>query len=221
MANLKSLKKYFYIYKTTNLLNGKFYIGMHSTNNLNDGYLGSGKKLRYSVRKYGKENFKLEILEFLTDFSLLKERERNLVNEELLKDPMCMNLKPGGTGGFCNEEHKLKFIQIGSTAGNKRIIELMKLPEIWKVWSDVRKETWKNMNSDTRVKALRGLSEQWGSLHTEETKRKMSEKAKLHTGELNSQYGTCWITNGKENKKIKNDDILSEGWYLGRMTKTI
>ena len=70
MSNSKSARKYHFIYKTTNLINGKYYIGMHSTNKLNDGYLGSGKKLRRSINKYGVENFKCEILEFLTTLAL-------------------------------------------------------------------------------------------------------------------------------------------------------
>ena len=92
-------KKYHYIYKTTNLKNGKFYVGMHSTDNLDDGYLGSGKRLRYSIRKYGLKNFKLDILEVLPDRKSLEFREQQLVNEDLLKDPMCINLKLGGNGG--------------------------------------------------------------------------------------------------------------------------
>ena len=99
MTNLNSQKKYHYIYKTTNLINGKFYVGMHSTNNLKDGYLGSGKKLRYSIRKYGIEKFKIEYLEFFNNRIDLANREKQLVNEDLLKDPMCMNLKNGGNGG--------------------------------------------------------------------------------------------------------------------------
>lgn len=61
MANIKKNKKYFFIYKTTNLINGKYYIGMHATNNLEDDYLGSGTYLRRSVKKHGKESFKKEI----------------------------------------------------------------------------------------------------------------------------------------------------------------
>jgi hypothetical protein len=64
MNNSNQNKKYFFVYKTTNKKNGKFYIGIHSTNDLNDGYLGSGTILKSSIKKNGKENFKLEYLEF-------------------------------------------------------------------------------------------------------------------------------------------------------------
>ena len=57
-------KKYHFIYKTTNVLSGRYYIGMHSTSNLDDGYLGSGNRLKLAVRKHGKENFIREILEY-------------------------------------------------------------------------------------------------------------------------------------------------------------
>lgn len=60
-------KKYHYIYKTTCLMTCKFYVGMHSTDNLEDGYLGSGKILGYSLNKYGRENHIKEILEYLTN----------------------------------------------------------------------------------------------------------------------------------------------------------
>ena len=75
-----------YIYKTTNRLNGKYYVGMHSTNNINDGYIGSGDRLRRSIRKYGKENFKFEIIEFLPNRTTLRDRERELITEDLLND---------------------------------------------------------------------------------------------------------------------------------------
>nr|MDA3778656.1 hypothetical protein [Bacteroidales bacterium] len=96
-------KTYHFIYKTTNLLNGKYYYGMHSTNNLNDGYLGSGKRLRYSINKYGKENHKCEIIEFLLNRKLLKEREKEIVNLNEIAKIDCLNLKIGGEGGFIDE----------------------------------------------------------------------------------------------------------------------
>ena len=48
-------KKYHYIYKTTCSLTKRYYYGMHSTNNLNDGYLGSGSELSKSIKRYGRE----------------------------------------------------------------------------------------------------------------------------------------------------------------------
>ena len=103
-------EKYHYIYKTTCIINNKYYIGMHSTSNINDGYIGSGKRLKYSINKYGIENHICEKLEF-----------------------------------FLNREELVN--RIGSS---------------------------------------------------------------------NSQYGTGWITNEIDNKKIKKSDTIPDGWRLGR-----
>lgn len=89
---------YHYIYKTTNILNGCYYIGKHSFKKLKNDYLGSGTYLKNSVKKYGKDNFKKEILLLSKDLETNSFHETLIVNEELLKDPLCMNLIFGGTG---------------------------------------------------------------------------------------------------------------------------
>lgn len=92
--------KYHYIYKVTYLPNGKYYVGMHSTDNLEDGYMGSGRRIKWLVKRYGLEHFKFEILEYLPNRKSLIEREKEIVGKELLKDIKCLNLKEGGEGGF-------------------------------------------------------------------------------------------------------------------------
>ena len=206
-------KKYHYIYKTTNLKNGKFYVGMHSSDNLNDGYLGSGTRLRRSIRKNGKENFKIEILEFFPNRLSLSLREKELVNENLLKDPMCMNLKPGGSGGFVNHQHRKRFIESAKKNLIKGSPEVQKLlmNDEWNKWFSTRvKLGLQKSNFDHATFRNR--------LHTEETKRKMREVQKgKGIGKSNSQFGTKWITNGDENRKIKKEDIIPDGWKPGRV----
>jgi hypothetical protein len=96
MANIAN--KYHYFYKITNNLNGHFYYGVHNTNNLNDGYMGSGTRLHYAYKKYGIENFTKEILKFFDTSKEAFEYESEVVNEDLIKDDNCYNIKQGGEG---------------------------------------------------------------------------------------------------------------------------
>ncbi len=72
---------------------------MHSTKNKDDSYLGSGKILLLAIKKYGRSNFKKEILDTCPSREDLAKQEKEIVCEELLKNPLCMNLKLGGDGG--------------------------------------------------------------------------------------------------------------------------
>jgi|688.fasta_scaffold331661_2 hypothetical protein len=214
-------KKYHYIYKTINLKNGKYYIGMHSTDNLDDGYMGSGKNLKRSLNKHGKSNFKFEILEFLPDRESLVIRENQIVNEKLVKDSMSMNLKKGGLGGFINDTHKKKFIEAskksrGIALKNGREKQ-KKLRKENKSWTDSLKKNISNGLKRVNFNHNTFL----GKKHTNKSKKLISEKNSINQkGEKNSQYGTCWITNGKETKKIKKENIgefLTLGWRKGRV----
>jgi hypothetical protein len=96
-----------YLYRTTCVITNKFYIGIHSTSNLNDGYLGSGKRLRHSIRKYGKDAHIKVILGF---FDSRKETEKNeeIVINEHINDINCLNLTNGGVGFKQNHTQKSK-----------------------------------------------------------------------------------------------------------------
>ncbi|MEX0595071.1 MAG: GIY-YIG nuclease family protein [Candidatus Paceibacterota bacterium] len=87
---------FYTIYKTTNLINNKFYIGKYQTQNINDGYLGSGKLLKRAIKKYGLDNFKKEII-----LECSNEQEMNLAEKILVViDEMSYNLTDGGRGGM-------------------------------------------------------------------------------------------------------------------------
>ncbi len=84
----------FIVYKTTNLINNKFYVGVHKNNNRN--YIGSGKLLKQAIKKYGRENFKRETLKEFSSEQDAYGYEKELVNEEMINNPLCYNLVEGG-----------------------------------------------------------------------------------------------------------------------------
>lgn len=92
--------RYFLIYKTTNLINGKIYIGKHITRCIDDGYVGSGKLLRRAISKYGIENFTREILFMCSSEEEMNVKEAELVTEEFCNQNTNYNLCVGGRGGF-------------------------------------------------------------------------------------------------------------------------
>lgn len=89
----------YYIYMTTNLVNGKKYIGKHK-GEINDSYLGSGTLLLRAIKKYGKENFKKDIL-----YISKNEKENSIKEREFIKyynavlDDNFYNIHEGGDGG--------------------------------------------------------------------------------------------------------------------------
>ena len=212
-------KKYHFIYKTTNLLSGRYYIGMHSTDDLNDGYLGSGTYLKRSINKHGKENHSIEILEFVNSREELAAREKEIVSLQEIAKKECMNLKVGGEGGFSRE-----WIDKGRELANKAKAKLINEdPEF-------REKYYKAIQEGIKKAKERGvkfsnISENFsweGKRHRPETLEKMRNTRKerdLGKGPSNSQYGTCWITNEVESKKIYKGTIIPEGWRLGRKVK--
>jgi hypothetical protein len=83
---------YHIVYLTTNLINNKIYVGKHSTYNLDDGYLGSGKSLKYSIKKHGEVNFKRQILHFCLTEDHAYELESQIVDQWFIDRKDTYNL---------------------------------------------------------------------------------------------------------------------------------
>jgi len=196
-----------YLYKTTCLVTDRYYVGMHSTNNLDDGYMGSGKRLRRSIRKYGIENHTKEILAFYDTRELLVEAEINAITEDMIGDNDCMNLMSGGTGGFISEEHHQK-MRRGTSLWNERQWRNEEYRDkMSKMATISNKEAYEDGRRDKKY-----FYDWSGKTHTDETKKKISDsKSGEGKGKKNSQYGTMWIhcKSSGEVKKIKKEEWFS------------
>jgi hypothetical protein len=187
---------------------------MHSTNNIDDGYMGSGRRLRYSINKYGKENHQREILEYCNSRDELKKRENEIVNLNEIAKVECMNLKVGGVGGWThNKDQQLMAAKLGANAIAKRIKTDPELAEEYRVRGS---KMLKKLHKEGKFKYNKFA----GKKHSEETKLKMSKShIGKHTGSKNSQFGTCWITKDGNNTKIKTNQLetfILDGWVRGR-----
>lgn len=206
---------YYTIYKITNQINGKFYIGSHKTKDLNDGYMGSGKYLKHAQEKYGIENF---IKETLFVFDTSKEmfaKEAELVSEDFLATENTYNLKIGGFGGWDfinergfvrNDSHFIQGNKVSSKGGSATFEQKKGIhdPEVKELSRKKNKEKYP-------------LGTFAGKSHTSETKQRIGEKNSKHqSGQNNSQFGTMWITNDIESKKIKKNLTIPIGWSKGR-----
>lgn len=210
-------RKFHYIYKITrNDGSGKYYIGMHSTDNVEDGYFGSGQILWKSIKKYGREKHSKEILEFLPSRKELKLREREIVNEERLDDPLCMNLCLGGEGGFDTLNAKGQNLygkngQLGFGGENLSMYRSKAAKTSWKL----HRETFLNVVTYAQPLAVKAAQTESAKL-----KRSQTFDTRRHQqGEKNSQFGTCWVTDGVKPVKIKKEHLseyLQNGYSRGR-----
>lgn len=112
-------KKYYTVYRIFNRMNGKEYVGFHGTNDLNDGYMGSGKLIRKAIEKYGPENFEKEYITIFDKKEDAEELERNIVNYEcvLREDTYNLSIRGnvnilyGESNGFYGKKHSEESIQ--------------------------------------------------------------------------------------------------------------
>jgi hypothetical protein len=179
-------KKYNFVYITTNLKNGKQYIGSHSTDIINDGYLGSGRYFLKTVKKEGKENFKREIIKKCD--SILEARNLEAINIEKYNTlyPYGYNLSPKGGLGFngaiLSEETKQKISK--ANKGKIRTLEMRK--NISEAGKGKNGWTGKHHTKESKEKISKSLKNKmsgekhhyYGKHRSEETKQKISDSLK-------------------------------------------
>ena len=175
----------YYIYKITNLCNGKTYIGMHRTKNLDDGYMGSGKLLKAAIKKYGKENFRKDILETFDNEEDMVLKEQELVTDEFILSEDNYNIMPGGKFGSL-ERNNFTF---AGKKHSKTTIEKIRSASIGRNHSEeTKKKISENNFSKTDPEKQKEHAKKAGSYaRSEEHKRKISEaiKNKLQSGNYN------------------------------------
>jgi len=147
---------FYSIYKTTNTVNGKHYIGKHQTEDLNDNYLGSGRALTMALKKYGHKAFTKETLFVFETEKEMNDKEIEIVTPEFISRKDNYNAGVGGKGGaqFTNKKH---------TQETKDRIRLRLIGKSFK--------TVEGRNNIAKSNSTRIISD--------ETKRKLSEKQHL------------------------------------------
>ena len=163
----------YFNYITTNKINGKQYVGAHKTDNIDDGYLGSGKYLLRAIKKYGKESFTRKIINKTDTIEQAHKNEKFLVEVFETLVPNGYNISPtGGLGinGCHSEETKEKIGEANSKAlkgkpKSKEHVKNMSKALIGREFT----EEWRNNLRESNI----------GKKRSKKTKKNMSE---AHTG---------------------------------------
>ena len=196
-------RKYNFIYKLTNRVNNKTYIGVHRTDNMDDGYMGSGKILKRAQIKHGIENFSKEILYLFPTYKDALHEEKQIVTPEFIERDDNYNIKEGGFGSC---KWSASVIEHLSQKGKER----------WEDPAFIRKmlialrTTERRSKIGTKVKA-------WIHNNPEEHKQRMDkinknplkiEKTRIkHLGTTRSEVACRNIANGLTDK-LNKDPLL-------------
>lgn len=179
-------KTHNYFYKITNLINEKFYYGIHSTDDLEDGYMGGGDAIRAAIRKYGRKNFAKEIIADYPTRKEVSDHEKLIVTADLIKSTECYNMRTGGDNEFTPTEETKKKISLAQLG-------------------DKNHRFGKTHSEETKKKIS---ASSFGKTHSEETKKQMSE---LNKGEKHPMFGR---NHSEESKKKMGEHSLRKSCII-------
>jgi len=219
---------FYTIYKITNKINDKIYIGKHVTKNLEDGYMGSGKLIKRAIKKYGPDNFIKEILFICENEADMNNKEKDLVSIGEHSYNLCL----GGQGGFNYiNSNNLNGTTEGRILGRIKANEVLssKYGDNWqtKFYHDYKEYRIKGFQNKLKndiefrnriYEKLKRMSIKSLSDDSRNKRLETFKKIAHQKGENNSNYGKFWIKNDelKISKLIKTDEIIPDGWIKGR-----
>lgn len=222
----------YYVYKTINDINGKFYIGVHQSTDIeNDPYYGSGRNLKRAIKKYGKKNFHREILFEFDTSEEAYQKEIEIVNCDFLKEfaGKIYNISPGGYGGriyttppWLGRKHTEEQKQKISESNKGKIISeeqrekqsITQKERLAKMDPDVKSEIYKRVSetltgqicSDEKRQKCSLINK--GKIVSDETRKKLSEANK---GKGNPRLAEI----NRDPEKIRKTTEKVKGLYKG------
>ena len=218
---------FYYLYQITNRVNGKIYVGVHKTEDMNDGYMGSGKIIKRVIEKYGIDNFEKVILETFEDSKSMYAREKEVVNEEFLLREDTYNLRRGGHGGFdyINKNNLNGFSNVDVAVRAAIIVNKIRTKRLKEKMKDrsFKSALYEKVGA-TKLERTGSKNGWLNKHHSCKSKNQISISMKnKNRGSLNGNFGKCWINKEGLAKMIKRDEVdiwINAGWQLGRTIVT-
>lgn len=202
-----------YVYKVTNKINGKIYVGVHKSDDIaNDTYMGSGVVIRKAIKKYGLSNFSREILFSFDTEKDAYDCENEIVNEEFVNSPLTYNATVGGIGGWSHIKNP------GQHMKNPEIAE--------KVGAALKKHY--EMNPEKKDISRRNFAiaseKNKGRKHSKETLAKRSKsinefyaknesilKGMSFTDKHKEALKACWTDEKRKKQSERRKEIIAAG----------
>ena len=203
------------LYKIENKLNEKFYIGVHSTDDINDGYMGSGDLIIKAIKKYGKNNFLKTVLKYCDNRELLMELEKKVVNKKFVARKDTYNVNVGGVGLVSTWKKS-----------NETIAYKLKNDQIWtetrsrNISSGIRNAMKKGKCSTATREFQRIRTEKSMTKEAIEKRKTTYAKNKHQQGENHALYGKRAMHNDVDWKWVQKEEVeryLNSGWKFGKL----
>ena len=193
-----------YVYEITNNINGRKYIGKHSTNDMNDGYMGSGIAIKQAIKKYGSKNFSKKIIKsFETSEEAFKFEKEIIEQLDCVNNYKYYNMSDGGIGGVGTLSGKTELEKVEIYNRMKNTLKGKMAGEKNPMYGKVSAMKGKKHTKEAREKMSKALKgkpfskehrkniskSKIGMKLSEETKKKISENHRNVSGKNNPMYG--------------------------------